>query len=85
MVRGRSFYCHIFPVWVLFWSIWNYFACFLIKHSTDYGKITTFASQFDKSNAGVRLRTGLQANKHAPNELPYLFVLRGFFLLTTNK
>lgn len=58
---------------------------FFMKHSTDYDKFTTFAVQFDKSNAGVRLRTGLQANKHAPNELPYLFVLRGFFLQTTNK
>lgn len=84
-MRGRSFYCTIFPFEGLFWSVWDFFSCFVMKHSTDYDKFTTFASQFDKSNAGVRLRTGLQANKHAPNELPYLFVLRGFFLLTTNK
>lgn len=82
---GRSFYCSIFPFAVLFWSIWDYFAKKVHAACYFYRKFTTFASQFDKSNAGVRLRTGLQANKHAPNELPYLFVLRGFFLLTTNK
>ena len=86
LVEGCApFYCPLFPFGVFFGSIWDFFPHFPIKHVTDYVVFTNFVAPFDTGYAGERPGTERQANKHAPNELPYLFVLRGFFLLTTNK